>query len=57
MEKKTEGLAHGCITKGRKVGTEGKVLRLLVAISHDKGVICCGPYEHMTHFELYNLQQ
>ena len=45
------------LLKGRKVGTEGKVLRLLVAISHDKGVICCGPYEHMTHFELYNLQQ
>jgi len=24
------------------------VLRLLVAISYDKGVICCEPYEHMT---------
>ena len=46
--KKSEGLAHGCITKGRKEGTGGKVLRLLVAISHDKGVICCEPYEHMT---------
>ena len=46
--KKSEGLAHGCITKGRKEGTGGKVLRLLVAISYDKGVICCEPYEHMT---------
>ena len=35
-------------TKGRKEGTVGKVLRLLVAISYDKGVICCEPYEHMT---------
>ena len=24
------------------------MLRLQVAISYDKGVICCGPYEHMT---------
>ena len=47
-EKKSEGLADGCITKGRKGGTGGKVLRLLVAISYDKGVICCEPYEHMT---------
>ena len=43
-EKKSEGLAHGCITKGQKEGTGGKVLRLLVAISYDKGVICCEPY-------------
>ena len=41
----------------QKEGTGGKVLRLLVAISYDKGVICCGPYEHMTRFQLYNLQQ
>ena len=56
-EKKSEGLAHGCIKKGRKEGTGGKVLRLLVAISYDKGGICCGPYEHMTHFQVYILQQ
>ena len=24
------------------------MLRLIVAISYDKGVICCEPYEHMT---------
>ncbi|KAK2547372.1 hypothetical protein P5673_032670 [Acropora cervicornis] len=47
-EKKSEGLAHGCITKSRKKGTGGKVLRLLLAISYDKGVICCEPYEYMT---------
>ena len=35
--KKSEGLAHGYITKGRKEGTGGKVLRLIVAISYDKG--------------------
>ena len=54
---KSEGLAHGCITKGRKEGTGGKVLRLLVAISYDKEVICSGPYEHMTRLQPYNLQQ
>ena len=48
MEETSEGLAHGCITKGRKEGTGGNVLRLLVAISYDKGVICCEPHEHMT---------
>ena len=46
--KKSEGLAHGCLSKGRKEGTGGKLLRLIVAISYDKGVICCEQYEHMT---------
>lgn len=45
--KKTEGLEIGCVAKGRKEGTGGKVLKLIVAISFDKGVICCEPYERM----------
>ena len=45
--KRSEGLAPGCIAKGRKEGTGGKVLRLMVAISYNKGVICCEPYEKM----------
>ena len=32
---------------GHKEGTGGKVLRLIVAISYNKGVICCEPYEKM----------
>ena len=62
--KKSEGLAPGCIAKGRKEGTGGKVLRLMVAISYNKGVICCEPYEKMTgryfaafidnHFDRYS---
>ena len=36
--KKSEGLAPGCIAKGHKEGTGGKVLRLMVAISYHKGV-------------------
>ena len=45
--KKSEHLALGCTAKGHKEGTGGKVLRLIVAISYDKGVICCEPYERM----------
>ena len=42
--KKCEGLAPGCIEKGHKEGTGGKVLRLMVAISYNKGVNCSEPY-------------
>ena len=45
--KKSKGLAPGCIAKGHKEGTRGKVLRLIVAISYNKGVICCEPCEKM----------
>ena len=38
----------GCTSKGRKEGTGGKVLKLMVAISYGKGVIICEPYEKMT---------
>ena len=44
LRKKSEGLAAGC----SKDGTGGKVVRLMVAISYNKGVICCEPYEKMT---------
>ena len=37
---KSEGLAPGCIAKAA-------VLRLMVAISYNRGVICCEPYEKM----------
>ena len=48
--KKSEGLAPGCIAKNHKEGAGDKVLRLMVAISCNKGVtvICCEPYEKMT---------
>ena len=34
-------------SKGHKERTGGKVLRLMVAISYNKGVICCESYEKM----------
>lgn len=64
--KKTEGLEIGCVAKGRKEGTGGKLVKLMVAISYDKGVICCEPYEELngrffatfikTHFRRMFLQ-
>ena len=39
------------LKKGRKEGTGGKVVKFIVAISYDKGVIYCEPYERMCgHF-------
>ena len=50
-----EGLALGCTAKGKKEGTGGRVLRLLVPISYQKGVIACDPYEKLDgpFFEKY----
>jgi transposase len=45
--KANEGLIAGCTAKGKKCGTGGKTLKLIVAISYGKGVICCEYYEKM----------
>ena len=45
--KKSEGLMRGCTAKGSKVGTGGKVLKLIVAISHGKGAIACHKYDKL----------
>ena len=44
----SEGLKIGCTAKGRKEGTGGRVLKVMVAISYGKGVIICEPYEKMS---------
>ena len=44
---KKEGLAEGCTAKGKKGGSGGRVLKLFVAISYNKGVIACLPYEKL----------
>ena len=46
--KMSEGLKIGCTAKGRKEGTGGRVLKVMVAISYGKGVIICEPYEKMS---------
>jgi len=45
LEKKTEGLR--CTSKGRKEGTGGRLVRVVVVISYGKGVIACKPYKRM----------
>ena len=45
--KKLEELMRGCTAKGSKIGTGGKVLKLIVAISHDEGAITCHKYEKL----------
>ena len=44
---KKEGLAEGCTAKGKKEGSGGRVLKLLVAINYNKGIIACHPYEKL----------
>ena len=44
---KHEGLIRGCTSKGRSCGTGGKYVKLIVAISYDKGVVCCQRYDKM----------
>ena len=45
--KKSEGLKQGCLAKESKVGTGGKVAKMMVAISHGGGVRICERYEKM----------
>ena len=45
--RKNEALDIGCTAKGSHVGSGGKLLKLIVAISYDKGVVLCEPYTHM----------
>ena len=46
--RKDEGLTTGCLAKGGKEGTGGNYVKVIVAISHDKGVIACHPFQKMT---------
>ena len=39
-----EGLTSGCTSKGRKEGTGGKLVKLMVAISYNEGVVLCQTY-------------
>ena len=45
---KKSGLNQYCTGKGSKVGSGGKTLKYLVAISYNVGVILFEEYEHMT---------
>lgn len=45
--KKSEGLKPGCVAKGKKEGTGGNVVHMMVAVSYGKGVIICEQYEKL----------
>ena len=45
--KKCEGLMRGCTAKGSKVGSGGKVVKVVVAISQGKGAIVCHQYDKL----------
>ena len=47
-QKRGEGLTTSCLAKGKKEGTGGRYVRLIVAVSYDKGIIACYPYRKMT---------
>lgn len=60
--KRTEGLTPGCTSKGAHVGSGGKVVKMIVAISYSKGVIYCEQYdkldgEYYEHFIHRNFQK
>ena len=50
--KKCKGLMRGCTSKGGKVRSGGKVVKVIVAISYGKGVIVCHQYDKLdgAHF-------
>ena len=50
--KKCERLMRGCTSKGGKVGSGGKVVKVIVAISYGKGAIVCHQYDKLdgAHF-------
>ena len=50
--KKCAGLVCGCTSKGGKVGSSGKVVKVIVAISSAKVLIVCHQYDKLdgTHF-------
>ena len=51
--KKGEGLHQECSTKDDKEGTVGRMVKLMVAISHGSGVIECFLYEGNINAELF----
>ena len=44
---KSEGLTHSCTSRWQACGTSGKYVKMVVAISHGKGVVCAKRYEKM----------
>ena len=59
---RSQGLKRGCTAKGKKEGTGGQYVKLIVAISYGKGIIKCESYDKMSgdffaHFIRTHFQQ
>lgn len=59
---RSQGLNRGCTSKGKKEGTGGKYVKLIVAISHGKGIVKCESFDRMSgdyfaHFIRDNFEQ
>ena len=60
--KRNKGLTPNWVAKGNKIRSSGKVARIMVAISYQKGVIMCKVFEKMngryfSHFVRLNFRQ
>ena len=59
VKKKSEGLKQGCLAKGSTGGMGGKVAKMMVAVSHGKGVLTYERYEkrmrNILHLLLTNI--
>ena len=51
---KGEGLSIHCTAKGRKEGSGGSMVKLMVAIAYDKGVIKCQQYYGNINGEIFS---
>jgi transposase len=45
--KPNEGMDRGCTAKGSHEGSGGKLVKMMVAISHGKGVVLCDQYDKL----------
>ncbi|XP_028408796.1 uncharacterized protein LOC114531371 [Dendronephthya gigantea] len=48
-----EGLNRGCTAKGSQEGSGGRLVKMMVAISHETGVVLCDQYDKLdgTYFK------
>ena len=45
--KANEGLNRGCTAKGGHEGSGGRLVKMMVAITHEAGVVLCDQYEKL----------
>ena len=53
--KPAEGLDTSCTAKGQKVGTGGRLVQLMVAVTYGEGILLCDQYEKLNGTYFKNL--